>query len=121
METRNLTIVKNKGEYKIAQYGQWDGFINGNGKIILNFLLTADLNLFKEKLDKVRFINAKKRLEIEKFMKKIGSLNGSMDLNQNREFKKKYFQLSRDCGAGILQMVLDSDEEEFWVGNDIEP
>lgn len=26
MGTRNLTIVYSNGEYKVAQYGQWDGF-----------------------------------------------------------------------------------------------
>lgn len=27
MGTRNLTIVYSNGEYKVAQYGQWDGIL----------------------------------------------------------------------------------------------
>ena len=39
MGTRNLTMVINqKGEKKVAQYGQWDGYPSGVGVSVLNFL-----------------------------------------------------------------------------------
>jgi hypothetical protein len=38
MGTRNLTAVYFKGEFRIAQYGQWDGYISGSGWGILEFL-----------------------------------------------------------------------------------
>lgn len=31
MGTRNLTAVYIDGEYKVAQYGQWDGYPEGPG------------------------------------------------------------------------------------------
>ena len=38
MGTRHLIIVKNEGEVKVAQYGQWDGYPDGVGTDIVNFL-----------------------------------------------------------------------------------
>ena len=38
MGTRHLTIVKQNGEVKVAQYGQWDGYPDGVGTDIVNFL-----------------------------------------------------------------------------------
>ena len=38
MGTRNLTAVYIDGEYKVAQYGQWDGYPEGQGLTALHFL-----------------------------------------------------------------------------------
>ena len=38
MGTRNLTCVIKDGKYRVAQYGQWDGYPEGQGMNILNFL-----------------------------------------------------------------------------------
>ena len=78
MGTRNLTCVFVNGEYKVAQYCQWDGYPSGQGLTILNFLLgkptvdskdfytnkniyniggvVYDKNIFLEALNKSRFI-----------------------------------------------------------------
>lgn len=34
MGTRNLTAVYLDGQYKVAQYGQWDGYPEGRGGLI---------------------------------------------------------------------------------------
>jgi hypothetical protein len=39
MGTRNLVAVQIDGQYKIAQYGQWDGYHSGKGLEVLEFLL----------------------------------------------------------------------------------
>ena len=58
MGTRNLTVVKYKDEYKIAQYGQWDGYPNGQGVTILSFLLKeGNIEKLKKALERVRFID----------------------------------------------------------------
>lgn len=49
MGTRNLTAVYLDGQYKVAQYGQWDGYPEGQGITVLTFLRDKmDLELFKE-------------------------------------------------------------------------
>lgn len=97
MGTRNLTCVIKGGEYKIAQYGQWDGYPDGQGLTALEFLRDTDLSVFKERLDEVRFLT-------EKEVREIGIKYGG-------KWKKHYPQLSRDNGAEILKLVMDGAHE----------
>ena len=46
METRHLTLVYKNGAFKVAQYGQWDGYPSGQGLTALKFLRSADLSRF---------------------------------------------------------------------------
>ena len=119
MGTRNLTMVVCNGETKIAQYGQWDGYPSGQGTTCLNFLLSADLSKFKEQLNKVKFIDEAKQAEIDKFMESIGSKDGWMNMKQAEKYHKKYPYLTRDNGAGILEMVATAPESEteIWLHN----
>lgn len=57
MSTRNLTMVISGGETKVAQYGQSDGYPQGQGKTVLEFLQKCDLKKFKETLKEVIFLN----------------------------------------------------------------
>ena len=57
MGTRNLTAVYLDGQYKVAQYGQWDGYPEGQGITALTFLRDKmDLELFKEALRNSSYI-----------------------------------------------------------------
>lgn len=53
MGTRHLIIVVSQQEVKVAQYGQWDGYPDGQGKRILTFLRKAKLGRFAKKLTDV--------------------------------------------------------------------
>jgi len=118
MGTRNLTVVIDKaGTLKIAQYGQWDGYPSGQGKTALEFLLANPQ--FEKKLEKVRFQTESDTKEFEKFLKDIGSKDGSFNGKQYDAYKAKYALLSRDNGAGVLQMINDL-EEDAWLENRIE-
>ena len=55
MGTRNLTMVISENKTKVAQYGQWDGYPEGQGKTILKFLKRCDLKIFEERLKKSIF------------------------------------------------------------------
>ena len=66
MSTRNLIAVMLDGEYKVAQYGEFDGFPSGQGLMVLRFLRETDLDEFKEKLTHVRFLNDKEWKDIYK-------------------------------------------------------
>ena len=57
MGTRNLSCAYMDGEFKVAQYGQWDGYPEGQGLTILEFLRSTDLNEFKNVLNEVKFVN----------------------------------------------------------------
>ena len=45
MGTRHLIAVQLDGEYKIAQYGQWDGYPDGKGIDVLHFLTDIVTNI----------------------------------------------------------------------------
>lgn len=97
MGTRHLTIVKFGGEYKIAQYGQWDGYPSGQGVTVLEFIRNiVDSNLVNEfayKVKNCRWITEEEAATIE----------------EDRNWPNKYPELSRDAGAEILQMVMNSE------------
>jgi hypothetical protein len=66
MGTRNLVAVILDGEYKVAQYSQWDGYIEGNGYQICDFLDGLDLKRFKKKLRKTSFTNSHEEAEFDR-------------------------------------------------------
>jgi hypothetical protein len=105
MGTRHLTCVFMDNEYKVAQYGQWDGYPTGAGEDIIKFLENCDLIKFRDKLTKVRFTNDKDQEEVDKFLVSIGAKNGWMDMEQSKEFQKRYYHLSRDRGSEILDII----------------
>ena len=51
------------GETKVAQYGQWDGYLKGQGANILHFLKKTNLDYFKKKLNDVSFYTEKQMEE----------------------------------------------------------
>ncbi len=55
MGTRHLTMVVKDGQTKVAQYGQFDGYLSGAGVAILKFLKMVDMKKFRKKLDNVSF------------------------------------------------------------------
>lgn len=95
MGTRNLTCVVQDGEYKIAQYGQWDGYPSGQGLVALNFLQNVNLDEFREKIKQVKFLTTE-----------------DLKLLDDNTWKDTHPQLSRDICAHILQFVMD-DYTEF--------
>lgn len=115
MGTRNLTMVISNGETKIAQYGQWDGYPSGQGVTALNFLLNNNLENFREKLNRIKFIDEVKQAEIDEYVKSIGSDNGWLDMKQAELYQEKYPHLTRDTAAEILQLVMDCEDSEIWL------
>lgn len=92
MGTRHLQVAINKnGVTKISQYGQWDGYPDGQGKYILNYLRNGNLEKYQEELDNIHPIS-EQQIEM-------------VDSNEN--WKKEYPYLSRDCGSDIHQMIED--------------
>lgn len=108
MGTRNLTAVYLDGEYKIAQYGQWDGYPEGQGLTALEFLRSMDEAQFKQALRNSSYIEAG---ELRCLWQRYGADdNGMVSMDDADRMKKDYPQFSRDTGAGILQMVQNHPE-----------
>lgn len=91
MGTRHLIAVVVDGEYKIAQYGQWDGYPSGQGAAVLGFLQTRDMDSFRAQCQRLRWITND---EIEV-------------VDKTKNWPNVYPHLSRDAGAKVLGMVYD--------------
>jgi hypothetical protein len=123
MGTRNLTMVISKGETKVAQYGQWDGYPSGQGLNVLSFarLLTNNKevknNLLTEKendgwaRENIKSFLALKNLSIDSFVQMLDEI--SFFTNQEHEelskeddpFSKRPY-LSRDTASNILYEIV---------------
>ena len=99
MGTRNLTIVHKNGEYKVAQYGQWDGYPGGLGVTLLNFLKNVNMDSFRNAIDNVSFYTKEEIGEINKTIDEIRK-----DI-PNYSWQKDFPQLSRDTGVDILNLI----------------
>lgn len=100
MGTRNLTIVHKNGEYKVAQYGQWDGYPEGLGATLLNFLKSVNMDSFRNAIDNVSFYTQEELEEIDK------SIADRREILPNYEWQRDYPHLSRDCGGDILNRIV---------------
>lgn len=109
MGTRHLTVVCIDNEYKVAQYGQWDGYYEGGGKDILEDLHTIvadDLEDFKAKVRTCTLLSDEEVSARWQEMGADGSGMVSMDIAE--KMKKKYPHLSRDMGYKIVGHIHQS-------------
>lgn len=108
MGTRNLTAVMSDGEYRLAQYGQWDGYPEGQGATALAFcqehLTTPEgRETFKQKLGLVRFAAEG---EVARLYAEVGATGEWVNMEQLAEFDRRWPYFSRDHGAKILAKVI---------------
>lgn len=93
MGTRNLTMVVSNGKTKVAQYGQWDGYPEGQGKTILSLLKRIDAASewarFKDKIDNLNWLTEMQSKKVDK--------DKNWDIN--------YPYLSRDAGGEIINAI----------------
>jgi len=108
MGTRNLTCVVYNNDYKVAQYGQWDGYPEGQGANILYFLKNEmNRKLFIEKLNAITWISKE---ELEQRWVNAGATRGDnfVSMEVVRKHTQMYPESSRDTGAGILKIIQNS-------------
>lgn len=96
MGTRNLTLVQQNGQYKVAQYGQFDGYPAGQGKTVLEFLRTWDRPAFERKVAAASFLSESELDELTQQIKTEGLDN---------TWPEKWPELSRRTAAKILQII----------------
>ena len=109
MGTRHLIAVQVDGEYKVAQYGQWDGYPSGQGASILEFLRNH-----KKKLpafaEAVRACSEMSEEDYEQAWVDCGANPDSdfVTADVSEKFRQRYPYLSRDCCADILNYVFNA-------------
>ena len=109
MGTRHLICVFSDGEYKVAQYGQWDGYPEGQGVDALNFLLHEfKRDVFLEKLKMVSF-GTQEQLMAQ--WKECGADDsGWVSFEVSNLHREKYPENSRDTGAKILKIIQETEK-----------
>lgn len=111
MGTRHLIAVQIDGDYKVAQYGQWDGYPSGQGVNVLGFLrgLTEDQAAFDEFKRKVRLATWIDEARLNALWRSFGARDdGMIGYDDAKRFGAKYPQFSRDTGAAILNVIFGS-------------
>jgi len=109
MGQMHLIAVQINNEYKIAQYGEDDGYPEGQGKAVLKFLREENLDLFKDKVLLASWITE------EEHISNWGALgvdiiacNGWISNVEAEEHRKSYPELSKKFGSDILGLVYAS-------------
>lgn len=107
MGTRNLTVVFMDGEYRVAQYGQWDGYPEGQGLTCLRFLRDQmNEKDFRDALSHIKYIDDEK---LQKIWIDYGmDAYGSIPIKDANRFRQTFPEFSRDTGAKILSMIQDN-------------
>jgi hypothetical protein len=109
--------VKMNDNWVVGQYGQWDGYPEGQGYAVLDFLRNFNEEKFRENLAKCVFIDKKR---IRECYVECGDSpdnnSGFIEFKVAQAFAKKFPNLSRDTGAGILNYIANSasDKIELW-------
>jgi hypothetical protein len=104
MGTRGLTKVIYKGQTMVAQYGQWDHYLEGQGKTIQDFLKTMDRLEFEKNLELCNFITDK---EVDSILADRPAKFDNYE-DESAWYELVAPELIRDTGAGILKLIQDA-------------
>lgn len=96
MGTRHLIAVQLDGQYRIAQYGQWDGYPSGQGLNVLKFIRQMDRPKFEAALRACSFLTPEDIQDLNEKIKREGLAE---------RWQRRWPELSRDAGSDILSMV----------------
>ncbi|NTF18014.1 hypothetical protein G6L37_06325 [Agrobacterium rubi] len=104
MGTRHLVTIVKDGEFKLAQYGQWDGYPSGQGVTVVEFFNNGDVEALKANVDKLRYIDDE---QADALYQTIGIPSGQewLNMDQSAAIKNTFPTLHRDIGAGILEII----------------
>lgn len=110
MGTRHLICAISDDEYRIAQYGQWEGYPEGQGAAILEFLKSPMVEQLRKNLERCSWITNDEYCKLwEEFG--VDTTQLYVDCDMYEKFYEIYPQLSRDTGAKILEIVAGATDE----------
>jgi len=114
MGTRNLTMVIHGGKPVVAQYGQWDGYPEGQGQTVLDFLNREDFNVetFKNKLARCRFMTAEDDVDA------LNAILRNPPEWARTNHKRGVSYLSRDAAAEILGFIYETEQDQIVLVDD---
>lgn len=116
MGTRHLVCAVVDGDFRIAQYGQFDGYPDGAGLDVLRFVRDADLDAFAERLRATRWLTKE---EVKAAWDAVAPGKEWVTLEESRRMERRRPELHRNTGAVILRLVADGevtalqDERDF--------
>lgn len=109
MGTRNLTVVRDlDNEVAVAQYGQWDGYPEGQGITALNILKNYGWEALAIGLTYTRFATAE---ELKPIFDNYANNDGWMTMEEGKRFGEDYPSLTRDTGADILRIIIETKKD----------
>lgn len=107
MGTRNLTIVRLDNKTRVAQYGQWDGYLHGAGSTVFDTLTyPGSVEQLRKAVQNVSWISDEEYLEAKESVG-IDPEAVFVTWDEGKKFEARYPELGRDIGAGILQHIID--------------
>ena len=105
MGTRHLICAVLDGEYKLSQYGQWDGYFSGQGKDIVEFITKVmKIDLFKAELKKLRYMVDGDWDQINKDLN-ITPKDGHIGFEESNRINENYPEVCRRTGSKILLLI----------------
>jgi hypothetical protein len=99
MGTRHLIAVSTGNDYPIAQYGQWNGYPEGQGVDVLEFCKKLQDKPFRQRFE-LGLLHTRDLKDLSDDELKV--------IEDDRDWQKKWPQLSRDAGADILKHVYEA-------------
>jgi len=105
MGTRHLITIVKDGEFKLAQYGQWDGYPSGQGAEILKFLSEGDMEALRRNVDNLYYIGEEEAEELYEVAAGIPKGQEWINMEQSDSLKANLPTLHRDTGAKILELL----------------
>lgn len=112
MGTRNLTMVIDKNnKLKVAQYGQWDGYPEGQGTTILEFARDKNkMSLLQKELENIKFFDECN--DLDGYIKEFNERSTENKLTDEDNY---YFDnlIIRDLGGEILNSIISIDKSKL--------
>jgi len=118
MGTRHLIVIYYNGKYVLAQYGQWDGYPEGQGFQILKFLSKpGQITALKSNLHLLQVATPDELKAIDKECEQADSeeqqrLRRLVLVFEERALNRRYPSLSRDTSAKILNIIADAKDDK---------
>lgn len=107
MGTRNLTCVIKGGDFRVAQYGQWDGYPEAAGRDILQFLNTpGNIDKLRSRVDEVRFVSG------EEWNQRLAAAGIGDSIHcgsvEEQMYQRDFWQLDRNVGRAVLGILVET-------------